>query len=90
MKLSFAFCGLIASTCFAIAGLDAANPAHAGYNCYTDALGTTRCRGTIDGQRVNTSSYTDALGTTRTRGTIGGSSFTQSCYTDALGTTRCR
>ncbi len=63
---------------------------NAGYRCSTDYFGNQTCRGTINGQRVNTRTTTDYFGNTTTRGTVGGQNFNQRCSTDYFGNVNCR
>ena len=63
--------------------------ANAGYSCSTDYFGNETCSGTMNGQRINTTSSTDYFGNTTTTGTVGGKSFNQTCSTDYFGNTNC-
>lgn len=73
----------------AIAAASLSLPAKADYGCVTNVVGTTQCRGTVNGTPLNTTSYTDILKNTHIQGQFGDKSVNQTCYKNVLGNVQC-
>ena len=61
-----------------------------GYTCSENLFGQKECRGTLNGERIRTTTSTNLFGHQQTRGTIGGRSYSETCSENFLGQWECR
>ena len=61
----------------------------AGYSCKENFFGEYECSGTMNGQRINTTSKTNFFGERETTGTIGGQRIRQTCKENFFGEYEC-
>jgi hypothetical protein len=79
----------VAALTLLVGGVVSTQEAKAGYNCRTNAFGNQECSGTMNGQRMNTTTRSNVFGGYETTGTVGGQRFSQTCRSSAFGGYDC-
>ena len=79
----------VAALAMAIGGVVSAPEAMAGYNCRTNVFGNQECSGTMNGQRMSTTTRQNVFGGYETTGTVGGQRFSQTCRESVFGGYDC-
>ena len=79
---------LFASSLAITGGIGISSPSFAGYNCTHSDIFGTRCTGSINGQRVDTTTTHSEIFGSRTTGTVGGQRIDVTCtHSEIFGTT---